>query len=196
MSLPNQSPSTLSPLCLTPQDSLLICVDIQERLCAAMPGESLSRLLANASRLLQGASRLGVPIVVSEQYRRGLGPTLPDLSRLLPDGTPNLEKLEFSAWAAPNLAQAIVASGRSKVVVMGMETHICVYQTVRDLLHVGYTVHVPHDAVCSREPENARTGLALMQRAGGVVTTTETVLFDWLHRAGSPEFKAISALVR
>ncbi len=80
--------------------------------------------------------------------------------------------------------------------MIGMETHICVYQTVRDLAHVGYKVHIPHDAVCSRHPENARVGLVLAERAGGVVTSTETVLFDWLHRAGSAEFKAISALVR
>ena len=161
-----------------------------------MPKEALAQLVQNASRLLRGAQILGIPVVVSEQYRRGLGATIPELASLIPAGSSNLEKLEFSAWAAPALAAAIAETGRSQIIVIGMETHNCVYQTVRDLAHVGYKVHIPHDAVCSRYPENARVGLVLAERAGGVVTSTETVLFDWLHRAGSAEFKAISALVR
>ena len=193
---PVQSPPARSELCLSSKESLLLCVDVQERLCGAMPQEALSRLLRNAARLIEGAKLLGVPMLVSEQYRRGLGTTHPELLALLPTETPNLEKVEFSAWSAPALAAAIASSGRSQIVVMGMETHICVYQTVRDLLHVGYRVHVPQDAVCSRDVENARVGLALAERAGGVITSTETVLFDWLERAGTPEFKAISALVR
>lgn len=196
MTNPAQSPATPSPLRLISQNSLLICVDVQQRLCAAMPKDGLAQLVRNAARLIEGAKTLGVPILVSEQYRRGLGATISELANLLPAGTPNLEKLEFSVWAAPDLASAIAATGRTQIVVMGMETHICVYQTVRDLMHVGYQVHVPHDAICSRDPENARVGLVLAERAGAIVTATETVLFDWLHRAGSPEFKAISALVR
>ncbi len=193
---PAQTPNTPAPLRLLPQESLLLCVDVQERLCAAMPKDALAQLVQNATRLLKGAQILGIPVVVSEQYRRGLGGTIPELASLIPAGSSNLEKLEFSAWAAPALAAAIAETGRSQIIVIGMETHICVYQTVRDLAHVGYKVHIPHDAVCSRHPENARVGLVLAERAGGVVTSTETVLFDWLHRAGSADFKAISALVR
>ena len=196
MSAPLQNLSSLPALQLLVSESLLLCVDVQDRLCPAMPKDSLAQLVRNASRLLQGAQLLGVPILVSEQYRRGLGTTIPELAQLLPAGTPIHEKIEFSAWAAPGMAAAIAATGRSQIVVMGMEAHICVYQTVRDLAHVGYRVHVPHDAVCSRDPENARVGLVLAERTGGVVSSTETILFDWLHRAGSPEFKAISALVR
>lgn len=196
MMTPAQTPNTPAPLRLLPQESLLLCVDVQERLCAAMPKDALAQLVQNATRLLKGAQILGIPVVVSEQYRRGLGGTIPELASLIPAGSSNLEKLEFSAWAAPALAAAIAETGRSQIIVIGMETHICVYQTVRDLAHVGYKVHIPHDAVCSRHPENARVGLVLAERAGGVVTSTETVLFDWLHRAGSAEFKAISALVR
>lgn len=196
MMTPAQTPNTPAPLRLLPQESLLLCVDVQERLCAAMPKDALAQLVQNATRLLKGAQILGIPVVVSEQYRRGLGGTIPELASLIPAGSSNLEKLEFSAWAAPALAAAIAETGRSQIIVIGMETHICVYQTVRDLAHVGYKVHIPHDAVCSRHPENARVGLVLAERAGGVVTSTETVLFDWLHRAGSADFKAISALVR
>jgi len=196
MMTPVQTPQTPAALRLLPQESLLLCIDVQERLCAAMPKDVLIQLVQNATRLIQGARILGVPVLVSEQYRRGLGATLSDLVSQLPAGSLNLEKIEFSAWAAPALATAIAETGRSQIIVFGMETHICVYQTVRDLAHVGYKVHIPHDAVCSRQPENARVGLVLAERAGGVVTSTETVLFDWLHRAGSADFKAISALVR
>jgi nicotinamidase-related amidase len=127
---PVQSPPSRSALCLSSKESLLLCVDVQERLCGAMPQEALSRLLRNAVRLIEGAKLLGVPMLVSEQYRRGLGTTHPELLALLPMETPNLEKVEFSAWSAPALATAIASSGRSQIVVMGMETHICVYQTV------------------------------------------------------------------
>lgn len=193
---PLQSPAAASPLRLVREQALVLCVDAQERLSAALPEELLLRLRKNAAILLRGAAALGVPVLVSEQYKKGLGDTLPELVAALPAGTRRFEKLEFSAWAAAPIAQAIIESGRSQLIVFGMETHICVFQTVRDLCHSGYTVHVPHDAVASRDPENLRLGLVLAERAGAVVTAVETVLFDLLHRAGSPEFKAISALVK
>ena len=195
-SAPIQSPSAASPLRLLREQALVLCVDVQERLSAALPEELLGRLRKNAAILLRGAAALGVPVLVSEQYKKGLGDTLPDLVEALPAGTQRFEKLEFSAWASAPIAQAIVNSGRSQLIVFGMETHICVFQTVRDLCHTGFTVHVPHDAVASRDPENLRLGLVLAERAGAVVTAVETVLFDLLHRAGSPEFKAISGLVK
>ena len=196
MTVPSTSPSERSPLSLSREQALILCIDVQERLAQAMPEELLERLVYNASNLLRGAQVLGVPVLVSEQYRKGLGLTLPTLSEALPAGTPRFEKLDFSAWADPAIAKAIVDSGRSQIIVFGVETHVCVYQTVRDLTHVGYRVHVPHDAVCSRDPENLRVGLVLAERAGATVTATATVLFDLLGRAGTPEFKAISALVK
>ena len=194
--LPVQSNASASPLRLVREQALILCVDVQERLSAALPPELGLRLRKNAAILLRGAAALGVPVLVSEQYKKGLGDTLPDLVAALPTGTPRLEKLEFSAWAAAPIAKAILDSGRSQMIVFGLETHICVFQTVRDLCHAGFTVHVPHDAVASRDPENMRLGLVLAERAGAVVTAVETVLFDLLHRAGSPEFKQISALVK
>jgi nicotinamidase-related amidase len=178
------------------EQALVVCVDVQERLSNAIPHELLARMRKNAAILLRGAAALHVPVLVSEQYKKGLGETLPDLVEALPVGTPRVEKLEFSAWAAAPIAKAIVESGRSQIIVFGMETHICVFQTVRDLCHHGYSVHVPHDAVASRDAENMRVGLVLAERAGATVTAVETVLFDLLHRAGTPEFKAVSALVK
>ena len=191
-----QTSLTPSPLRLLPQNTLLLCVDIQERLCPAMPEDALAGLIRNTVRLLCGAAALGVPVIVSEQYRRGLGTTISDIAAHIPEDAVNLEKIEFSVWANPELTAAIAQTGRSQIVVCGMESHICVYQSVRDLAHAGYQVHVPHDAVCSRVAENARVGLSLAERAGSVITATETILFDWLHRAGTPQFKTISALVR
>lgn len=196
---PNHSPESPSPLRLFREQTLFLCVDVQERLSAAMPPELLQRLRKNAAILLRGAAVLGIPVLVSEQYRRGLGETLADLVEAMPPGTPRIEKLEFSAFASPECARAIIEygnSGRTQIVVFGMETHICVFQTVRDLTHVGYRVFLPHDAVASRDPENMRVGMVLCERAGASVTATESVLFDLLGRAGSPEFKAISALVK
>ena len=196
VSVQSLSTSAAASLRLLREQALFLCVDVQERLSAALPPELLARMRKNSATLLRGAAALGVPVLVSEQYKKGLGDTLPDLVEALPPGTPRFEKLEFSAWAAAPIAQAILASGRTQLIVFGMETHICVFQTVRDLCHTGFTVHVPHDAVASRDPENLRLGLVLAERAGAIVTATETVLFDLLHRAGSPEFKVISALVK
>lgn len=196
MSLPEQMSISIAPLRLLVENSVLLCVDIQQRLCSAMSPDVLQFMIGNVAKLLQGAQSLGIPIIVSEQYRKGLGATIPEIASLFPPDIVNLEKVEFSVWANAELASSIAKTERSHIVVIGMEAHICVYQSVRDLVHAGYQVHVPHDAVCSRQTENARVGLALTERAGGVVTSTETVLFDWLHRAGTPQFKVISALVR
>jgi nicotinamidase-related amidase len=196
---PSKSPHAPSPLRLAPEQALFLCVDVQERLCAAMPEEYLARLRKNAAALLRGAAVLGVPVLLSEQYKKGLGETLPDLTAALPPGAQRFEKLSFSAFADAGIGRALAdfaAAGRDQIVVFGMETHICVYQTARDLSHAGFRVHVPHDAVCSRDPENLRVGLVLCERAGATVTATESVLFDLLGAAGTPAFKAISALVK
>ena len=121
---------------------------------------------------------------------------MPGLAEAIPASAGRHEKIDFPPGPIHVIAKAIVDSGRTQIIVFGMETHICVYQTVRDLSHVGYRVFVPHDAVCSRDPENLRVGLVLAERVGATVTATETVLFDLLGRAGTPEFKAISALVK
>jgi nicotinamidase-related amidase len=133
--------------------------------------------------------------VHTEQYPKGLGPTVPELRAALEPAAP-VEKLTFDCCGEPTFAPALDAAGRPAVIVCGMETHICVLQTVLGLLARGATVHVAADAVCSRDPENARVALELMRDAGAVVTCTETVLFQLLERAGTPEFKAIQQLVK
>ncbi len=175
-------------------DTLLLVVDIQERLASAMEPGALAGVLKNAEVLLKAAVRLGLPVVASEQYPRGLGPTVPRLRDLLPEAP--LEKVEFSVGNNKALARAVLQTGRRQVIVVGMEAHVCVFQTARDLVRGGFAAFVPQDAVLSRTQANLNVGLSLCAKAGATVTGTETVLFDLLGVAGTPEFKELSPLIR
>jgi nicotinamidase-related amidase len=182
------------PLKLDPARTLVLLVDVQERLAPAMPSGDLARLVKYAQALLAGARELGIPILATEQYPKGLGPTLPGLRELVP-GAP-LVKMHFSCAADPGFAAALQASGRRQILVAGMETHVCVFQTARDLVAAGYEVQVCADAVASRTEEHRRVGLELCRAAGALVTTAETALFDLLGLCGTAAFKKVSALVK
>jgi nicotinamidase-related amidase len=174
--------------------TLLMVIDFQDKLCKAMDGGILEKKTGNVSVLLEAARELGVPVLATEQYPAGLGETLPELKEKIPNAP--LEKMSFSCCGNESIMARIVASGRSRIVVTGMETHICVLQTVLDLLAKGYYVHVVSDGVISRQKGNWRTGLTIASAAGAVVTSTETVLFQLLQKAGTAEFKKLSRLVR
>jgi nicotinamidase-related amidase len=182
---------------LDPQRSVLMVVDVQAKLAAAMPQAAMDRLLSNTLVLLEAARILGVAVLASEQYPKGLGPTVePIAERLRAMGVEPIDKVAFDASAEPRIARGLADRSPRSVVVTGMETHICVFQTARDLARRGLEVHVVADAVASRREENRGLGLTLCERSGALVTPTETVVFDWLGRAGTEEFKAISKLVR
>jgi len=182
---------------LAPQDTLLVVVDIQERLAPAMPAEAYAKLVANTLILLETARILGVPVMASEQYPKGLGPTVaPIAQKLVELGVAPIDKLHFDACGEPKFALALSARAPRSVVVVGMEAHVCVFQTARELVQRGYATYVVADAVTSRREDNRQIGLSLCERAGAVVTATETVAFDLVERAGSDAFKAISKLVR
>jgi isochorismate hydrolase len=178
----------------------LLVVDIQDRLWQAMSEEDRAACERNVKILIALAAQLGLPVVQSEQYPKGLGPTVPAVAAALE--MPNLdlrklEKMEFSCAAAPGWPVITGAlRERDQWIVVGMETHVCVYQTARDLALAGAEVFVPADAVVSRTRENKRIGLELIAREGGVITATEVVVFDALERAGTDEFKAMSKLVK
>lgn len=176
--------------------SVLLVVDIQTRLAAAMEAGALETVLRNASVLLQGASALGLPVLATEQYPQGLGSTHETIKAHLPAQARVFDKTAFSCCAAAGLLDAAHASGRQQVVLAGMEAHVCVLQTAVDLHASGWQVHVVEDAVCSRREPNKRNALARLQQAGVVVTNTESVLFEWLRDARHPEFKRIAALVK
>ena len=179
-------------------EAALVVVDIQERLASAMQHAAFDEVARNAGRLLAAADRFRLPVAISEQYPEGLGRTVPVVreaaSRLSPAPL-YFDKMAFSLADEP-LFQSFLGNGRKTLVLFGMETHICVFQTVRALCERGFSVHVPADAVISRTEANARIGLSLCERAGAVITSTETVLFDLLERAGTDEFKALAKLVR
>ncbi|HEY7958144.1 MAG TPA: isochorismatase family protein [Polyangia bacterium] len=176
----------------------LVLVDIQVKLAAAMPKPIFDRALRNLIALTEMAGRLKLPVAVSEQYPQGLGRVLPVLKEAVDKVLPParyLEKLDFSCCEAP-LFDQFLGGGRKTWIVCGMECHICVYQTVRGLLARGFKVHVPVDAVVSRQKHNWKVGLGLMERAGAVITSTETVLFDLIGRASGEEFRALSRLIK
>ena len=180
---------------LEPASTLLFVVDAQEKLAAAMPEEALARLVHNTRILLEVARLLGVRVIAIEQYPKGFGPTLAPIAEKLP--SPPIDKLDFSALDEPRVAHALVTPSRPRaVIVTGMEAHVCVFQTARDLATRGYATYVVDDAVASRRDDNRITGLALAERAGAIRTVTETIVFDWVRRAEGDTFKAISKLVR
>jgi nicotinamidase-related amidase len=182
----------MSALRLAQDDTALLVVDVQEKLAAAMPPAELERMVRRTVALVEGALALGLPIAVTEQYPKGLGPTVAALREHLGDLAP-VEKLRFSALDDRVRAQL---RGRRQILVAGMETHICVYQTVRQLAEDGLSPVLCADAVLSRFEIDRQTGLQLAAGAGATLATVETVLFDLLGEAGTPEFKRISAAIR
>ncbi len=182
---------------LRAESSALLVVDWQDKLCKAMPPEAEARGRKNVGILIEAARLLGVPVVVSEQYPQGLGRTLPDVWALAEAAAAQrVEKVTFACTNDSAFQALATALGPRSWVVSGMESHVCVWQTVRGLLEIAPFVHVVADAVLSRAEENRAIGVGLCREAGATVTSTETVAFDWLGKAGSDAFKAISRLVR
>ena len=182
---------------LDPKTTLLVIVDVQEKLAPAMPPAALAELERAAAILLAAARLLGVRVLATEQYPRGLGPTIPSIAATLAAmGVVPIAKTTFSAFSEPAFLDAAHAPLPRSAVVLGMEAHICVFQTVRDFAALGVSVHVPRDGVASRRDDHREVGLGLCARAGAAITTAETVAFDWLERAGGEAFKAVSRLVR
>ncbi len=170
----------------------LLVVDVQEKINAVMADEGhLPRLAV----LLEACDALGVPILATEQYPQGLGPTVGELSERLP--APPLVKLTFSCPRDPQVGQALESDpDRRQVVVTGIEAHVCILQTTLDLLAAGFEVHVPHDATNSRRPQDKEWALRRMAAAGAVITSTESVLFELLERCATDEFKAVSKMLK
>lgn len=183
------------PALLNREKALLLIVDIQERLAAIMPRKG--EIVASAVFLARASRALGVPVLLSEQYRKGLGPTVPEVLGALGGAPEPIEKMEFSCVLSPLIREALLARPeRSQVLVAGMEAHVCVFQTVLDLLCLGCQVHVAADAVCSRYDRDAEAALRGMGAAGANVTTAESAVFQLLVRAGTPEFKSVLPLVK
>ena len=181
------------PFFLEREDALLAVIDVQEKLFAAM--DQQEKMVRNIGSLVRTAQRLHLPIVVTEQYPQGLGPTIPPLKELLGEVAP-LSKLTFSCCRTEHFQSRLKEVGKRQVILTGMEAHICVLQTALDLLQAGFSVHIPLDAVCSRRKENWKVAMVQLKMAGAVITCAETVAFELLREAGTEDFKVLSRLFR
>ena len=174
---------------LEPERAALVIVDVQEGFRKAIDG--FGGIAAATATLARGAGELGVPVIVTEQYPKGLGATVPEVAEALPDGVEPIEKTVFSAARADGFS----LGGREQAIVCGVESHVCVNQTVLDLIVQGVEVHVVADAVGSRSADNRELGLAKAERAGAWRSSVETALFELLGEAGGEHFKSVQRLV-
>jgi nicotinamidase-related amidase len=174
------------------EDAVLLVVDVQEAFRDRIPG--FDELVAGIAALADGARLLGVPVIVGEQYPRGLGPTVPELDDAL-EGAPRLEKRTFSLARAGGFADA-TGAGRAQVLVCGLEAHVCVHQTVADLRAAGHDVLLVLDAVSSQDPLDCEAGIQRMLGDGARASSVEMALFELLGTADDPAFKAISARIK
>ncbi len=173
--------------------SVLVVVDVQDKLLHAI--HDWITVLGNTVKMVKFAQTLGVPVIVTEQYPKGLGPTNAGISAFFPAFAP-IEKTVFNCFGAPAFAAAVEATGAKQLVLVGTEAHICVQQTALGAIHRGYGVHIVADAVGSRTPANKDLGLAKIRNAGGVISGVEIALYEWLERADGPEFKAVLPLIK
>ncbi|MBN1566948.1 MAG: hydrolase [Acidobacteria bacterium] len=173
--------------------STLVLIDFQERLFPNV--YEYQRVLKRINLLLSAAKLLQVPMVLTEQYPRGLGSTIEEIRKELPEVQP-LEKMSFSCVAMPGFTDRIFSLMRDQIVLTGIETHICVAQTALDLAARGENVFVVADATSSRRPLDSQMALRRLERNGLTITTAEAVVFEWLRRAGTEEFKALQPMLK
>ena len=179
------------PTQLSAHESAVLVIDVQEKLMVKIPGaDALTR---NIAFLLDVAKLLSVEIAATEQYPKGLGPTVPPLAQRLPVRP---DKLAFSSCAVPRVAASFPALGRTKIVLTGIEAHVCVLHTGLDLLAANFQVYLAVDAIASRYAVDRETALRRLEQAGAVLTTVETCAFEWMGGANHPQFKAVSALLQ
>jgi nicotinamidase-related amidase len=181
------------PKPLDAANTVLVLIDFQERLFPVMHDKE--KLLKNVIKLVKGATVLEIPIILTEQYPKGLGPTIPEIKELIPGVTP-VEKVCFNCTDEASFTKALETLKRKQVLIAGIEAHICVYQTAMALARLGYDVQVVGDAIASRDPENKLVTLFKIGAAGINPTTTEMALFELLKVAQGDKFKQISSIVK
>ncbi len=185
----------ISKFFIRPENTIFVIIDIQEKLVNAMPEDVVEKVIYNNILLVELCKTYKIPVLLTEQYPKGLGKTIDRIKEILPEYNP-IEKISFNACLEPLFLKALKALRKTKIILTGIETHICVYQTALALLSKGYTIYVPKDAVCSRKKQNWKTGLDLMNSAGVIVTDTETLVFQILEKAGTQEFKKIVKYIK
>ncbi len=178
---------------ITPENSLALCVDYQTRLVPAM--HDSSTLIRNSAALLRGLAILGVPVLISQQYTKGLGETVPEIAEAA-GPCQRFEKITFSCYQEPSIRQAVDSSGRKTILVFGIEAHVCALQTVIDLREAGYQVVFVRDCLDSRKLSDLDCAILRASQEGAVLTSYEALLFELTATAKNPSFKQISALVK
>lgn len=177
----------------TRENCLLLIIDIQQSMVKVMT--RAEEVVFRVNQLCRAAEELEVPIVLTEQYKKGLGPTIPEVAGKISSPVV-FEKEYFSPCLEPGFTDALKAYGRPEIIITGMETHVCVLQAALDLLQAGFRVHVVADAVCSRVDENRDIAIDQLRHAGAVVTSTEIVIFEWARRANTDAFRRILPIVK
>jgi nicotinamidase-related amidase len=185
---------SIEPFQLERSRATLVVIDVQQKLVPSMPQNVYREVLRSIDFLVNCCDLLKIPVTVTEQYPKGLGPTIPELAGA--GGQPPIEKVDFGCCGEGAFNDRLTAIGRSQVLVTGMEAHVCVYQTVLGLLTAGYQVHLVRDAIVSRGKTDYLNTLDLARQAGAIITTAETAVFQMLEAASAPEFKPVSALVK
>lgn len=182
------------PRMLDRSQSVLVVIDVQE----AYRGKTVEhdRMVRGVRRLIDAAQIVGVPILATEQYPKGLGHLVPEVTQGLTADAPVIEKQSLSCCGEPMFVAALTALRRTQILVCGIEAHACVNQTVHDLLDGGFQVHVPYDAISSRSEHDYRIGWEKMVGSGAVATTVETACLEWVRTAAAPEFKSVQKLLK
>lgn len=175
------------------EDSVVVIIDIQDKLVNAVGKYSP---VEKACKIAQAANILEIPVIVTEQYPQGLGETVSSLKESLPNDTVFIEKSSFSALLTDEFKEQLKSTHKKQVIIFGIEAHICVHQTICDLIKCGYEVYIVKDASASRNKYEFKTGIELIKQNGAKVTCTEIVLFEWLKTSKHPNFKAVQALIK
>ena len=184
------------PNILCAEHSVLIIIDIQAKLVSAMPDKEAMIMVANTLALLEASALMSVPVLLTEQYPKGLGVTDASVANKLPESAQLFEKTGFSCCLAEGFSEALVQTARNQVILVGLETHVCILQSALELQSQGYQVYVVEDAVCSRKIDHKFYALQRLQQQGITLINYESVLFEWLRDAKHPNFKALSGLLR
>lgn len=178
---------------LNADNSLVLIIDIQERLVGALDKDIV---VSKAVKMASAAKVLRIPVMVTEQYPKGLGNTVPMLKEVLAADTLVVEKTSFNALLEDGMAEKIASYGKKQIVIFGIETHICVHQTAAALIEAGYDVYVIKDACASRNKYEFKQGIDIMQQNGAKISCVEIALFEWLKGAKNPKFKEVQALIK
>ncbi|OQK18388.1 hydrolase [Methyloprofundus sedimenti] len=180
---------------LDSDNSLLLIVDMQTKLLNVMPEGAADDMVKNSQRLITAANLLNIPILITEQYSKGLGHTVESLTAELNDSPVVFEKTSFSCYSAENFSSTLQEMARKQIVIVGQEAHVCILQTALELMQHDYQIHIIEDAVCSRKAEHKFNALQRMQQQGATISNYESVLFEWIKDSRHEYFSVISRLL-